>query len=121
MAAINSCHFTGRFTSDPEILRSKSGSTYVKFSLAVNDRAYSKQEGQYVDQVAFIPCIAFEDIARYIADKACKGMKAMVTCAVEQTLYRPPNGKDTRKEIVFRVKEIDLDEGYRRWSSKKWI
>lgn len=123
MAAINSCNFMGRFTSDPEIQRSKSGSTYVRFTLAINDRVYDNASGEYVDKALFLPFVAFNDVARKIADKGIKGMKATVSCVADQTMFRSAGQTNPKKEIVFRVIEVDLDESYaeRKWHSNKWF
>lgn len=119
---MNSCIFAGRFTRDPQIQRSKNGSTYVRFFLAINSRVYDKQQDAFVDKVDYLPFIAYEDIARHIAEKGCQGMKAVVEASAEQTMYRPSGSTETRKELIFRVKSVELDEGYRKkWSSPQWI
>lgn len=118
---VNRCMFEGRFTQDPQIQRSANGFTYVRFFLAVNTSVYSKQEQRWVDKVDFLPFIAYDDIARTIAEKACKGMKACVEAQAEQSMYRAPGRKDTKKDIIFRVRDIDLDETYqKKWVSKHW-
>lgn len=119
---VNKCVFHGRFTADPEIQRSASGFTYIRFSLAVNTDRFDKATQQWVGKVDFLPFIAYDEVARQIAVIACKGMPATIEASAEQTMYRAPGKKDTRKDIIFRVQDIDLDEGYKKkWSSKHWI
>ena len=52
---MNSVQLVGRFTRDPDIRYTDSGTSIARFTLAV-DRAYKREEGQNAD---FISCVAF--------------------------------------------------------------
>ena len=122
---INSCIFCGNLVEDPLIQRSKTGYTYTKFTLAVNTQIYDKNSNSYVSTATFIPCIAYDEIARYIVDNTKKGMKIEITSVLEQSMYKDNKGT-TKKEFIFRINDIDIyrenaEEQKQKWHSKNWF
>lgn len=118
---VNKCLLSGRFVEDPKILRSKNGNTYTRFTLAVNDRVYSKQDGKWIDKASFFSCMAYGDIATEIVSKGSKGAKVSIIARADQTSYRKDANSPVKKEIVFTVSEFEIEQKQRKWSSSNWI
>lgn len=121
---MNKSLFVGRVVDKPPVLRSKSGVTYTRFVLAVNDR-FPDKNGKWVEKSFYFPMIAYGDIATEITEKCCRGTKISVVARAEQTLYRKNRKSPTKKEIIFTITEVSIDEASsaseEKWTSKHWI
>lgn len=102
MSAINSVHFTGNLTTDPEFRFVESGMGRAVFSLAVNKRVRNEQTGQWEDGAAmFIRVTAFRELAENIAESLKKGAYVSVDGELRQNNYTTDNGeKRTTYEVV---------------------
>lgn len=69
MSATNILILAGRLTKDPEIKKTNSGKSLVKFSIAVNE---------YKDKTTFVNCTAWEKLAESIGNHYKKGMLILV-------------------------------------------
>ena len=81
---MNSCSFIGRLTKEPELKKTSGGKDFTSFSLAV-DRGYKDSQGNKVTD--FIPCIAFEGIAKTINTFCKKGDLVGVVGRLESRIY----------------------------------
>lgn len=72
---MNSLIILGRFTSDPEITSSTSGTTIARFTLAV-DRKFAKEGQQKTD---FFQCVAFGKLAEVVEKHLFKGSKIVAS------------------------------------------
>lgn len=72
---MNSIHIVGRLTKDPEITSSANGTTYARYTVAV-DRKYKKEGEQEAD---FFPCISFGKQAEFVEKYLKKGTKVIIT------------------------------------------
>ena len=64
---LNNCVIIGRITKDPELKKTQSGVSFIRFTLAVN-RSFKDDSGE--TQADFINCIAWraqaENLAKYM-------------------------------------------------------
>lgn len=72
---MNHLTILGRFTSDPEITSSQSGTTIARFTLAV-DRKFAKEGQQKTD---FFQCVAFGKLAEVVEKYLTKGSKIVAS------------------------------------------
>lgn len=72
---MNSIHVVGRLTKDPEITSSANGTTYARYTVAV-DRKYKREGEQEAD---FFPCISFGKQAEFVEKYLKKGTKVIIT------------------------------------------
>lgn len=89
---MNCIQLTGRITRDPELKRSNSGKSYVRFNLAVN-RPFTK------DEVDFINCVVFGKTAEVMNKYVRKGHRIGLTGRLQTNKYEH-NGE---KRISFDV------------------
>lgn len=118
---MNKCLLGGRFVDDPKILVSKSGISYTRFVIAVNDRVYDKNEDAWISKANFLPCMAYGDIAKEIVSKGKKGYKVNLVARVDQTTYKKNSTSPMKKEMVFTVIEADIEDRKEKWHSRQWF
>lgn len=87
---MNSAQLIGRFTRDPEVKYTDSGTSVVRFTLAC-DRKYSR-EGE--DSADFISCVAFGKTAEFIEKYFCKGKRMGLNGRIQTGSY---TNKDDQK------------------------
>ena len=94
---MNNVAITGRFTRDPEMRHTQSGTDVANFTLAV-DRPYSKDQEQSAD---FIDCVAWKKTAEFICNYFGKGAKIEVTGRIATRNWEDKNGnKRKTTEVV---------------------
>jgi single-strand DNA-binding protein len=72
----------GRLTNKPELKTAASGKEYCQFTLAV--RRYFKKNNETKNSTDFVECVAYGNLAKYIASKFDKGQPMLVK---EGTIY----------------------------------
>lgn len=85
---MNSVQLVGRFTRNPDIRYTDSGTSIARFTLAV-DRAYKREEGQNAD---FISCVAFGKTAEFIEKYFFKGKQVGATGRIQTGSYTNKDG-----------------------------
>ena len=73
--ALNKVFLQGRFTRDPELRRTGSGTAVTSFSLAV-DRDFKAQNGE--KETDFIDVVAWRNTAEFVSKYFTKGRMAVV-------------------------------------------
>ena len=104
---INTCHFCGNLTRDPELRQvptSKGPVSVVNFDLAVNNRRRSKGDGERMD-VAYVTCEAWDTGAEVIARHVKKGDPLYVEAMARTEQWTDKEGQK-RSKLRFRVKEF---------------
>lgn len=93
--------YTGRFTHDPELMKTYNGISYTRFSIAVK-RPFSR------DKVDFIPCIAWEQKAEHICKYFKKGSPILIHGHLEISKYedKETGEKRTRVEVMCDITEF---------------
>lgn len=68
---INKLHIAGRLTADPKPKTISSGVCVVNSTIALNNRV--KKNGEWTDEVAFVPITFWDKKAEYVANYFSKG------------------------------------------------
>ena len=95
----------GRLTRDPEISSSNSGTTFARFSIAV-DRRF-KREGE--PDADFFNCTAFGKTAEFVEKYLQKGTKVLVTGRLQNNNYTNKDGQKVY-DVRIMVEEIEFAE-----------
>ena len=80
----------GRFTKDPELKSTQSGTSVVSFSIAC-DRDFVGQNGER--ETDFINCVAWKGTAEFICKYFRKGSLAAIEGRIETRSWDTPEGK----------------------------
>lgn len=100
MSDINVCLFTGKLTRDPEVKETANGSSFLTFTLAVND--YAGKDNP--ESTSFLDFTYNRiNIAQYMH----KGDMLTVQASAKQRKYTDRDGKE-RSRIGFSCKQIQL-------------
>ena len=108
---MNVCTLTGNLTKDIELNYTPKGTACTKFTLAVR-RRFKNQNGEYITD--FLPCVAWDKQAEFLANYAGKGDKIELRGSIETRNYEK-NGNtvyvtEIRAEDVGIVNSIKRDE-----------
>lgn len=93
---LNKAMLQGRFTADPELRATQSGTSVTTFTLAVN-RSYQKDKEPETD---FINCTAWRSTAEFVCKHFQKGQQAVVDGSIQT---RPYTDKQGSKRTAFEV------------------
>lgn len=102
---MNKVIMLARLCRDPEISSSASGTTFARFSIAV-DRRF-KREGE--PDADFFNCSAFSKTAEFIEKYMTKGTKVVVCGRLENNNYTNKDGQKVY-DVRIMVEEIDFAE-----------
>ena len=104
----------GRLTRDPEVSSSTTGTTFARYSIAV-DRRF-KREGE--PDADFFNCTSFGKQAEFVERYLKKGTKVVVSGRLQNNNY---TNKDGQKVYSWNLKvdEIDFGEGKPSGESEK--
>jgi len=102
---MNKVILMGRLTRDPEITSTAAGSTFARFSLAV-DRRF-KREGE--PTADFFNCTTFGKNAEFIERYVKKGTKLVVSGRLENNNYTNKQGEKVYENRVI-VEEVEFAE-----------
>ncbi len=97
---MNSVNLIGRFTRDPELRSTPTGTSICAFSLAVQ-RSFKNNEGEY--EADFINCVAWKNSAEFISKYFKKGQQIGVQGELQTRKWLDDEGK-TRyaTEVIVR-------------------
>lgn len=95
----------GRLTRDPEISSSTSGTTFARFSIAV-DRRFKKEGEPDAD---FFNCTAFGKTAEFVEKYLQKGTKVLVTGRLQNNNYTNKEGQRVY-DVRIMVEEMEFAE-----------
>lgn len=87
---LNKTIILGRFTRDPELKSTQSGTSVVSFSIAC-DRDFVGQNGER--ETDFINCVAWKGTAEFICKYFRKGSLAAIEGRIETRSWDTPDGK----------------------------
>ena len=100
----NRVSMTGRLARDPELRKSQSGKSMLKFTLAV-DNSYKSKTGEVVNGVFWNPCSAWGTTADLISQYCRKGSRILVEGKLETREYTGKNG-ERRWETSVNVENV---------------
>jgi single-strand DNA-binding protein len=106
--SINKVMITGNLTRDPELRASSSGTSILRFGVAVNDRRKNPQTGEWEDTPNFIDCVMFgrraESVSRFIS----KGSKVAIEGKLRWSSWEDRNTGAKRSKIEVVVDDIEF-------------
>lgn len=94
---INQTVLVGRITRDPELKRTQSNISYVRFTLAVN-RSYKDESGE--TQADFISCIAWRTQAENLARFMKQGSQIGLVGRIQTGSYESDKGTIYTTDVV---------------------
>lgn len=98
---MNKCIFIGNLTKDPELSTTQSGTSYARFTIAVQ-RRFANADGERITD--FINCIAWRNQGENLAKYCHKGDKISVVGELQNRSYETQDG--SKRHIT----EIIADE-----------
>lgn len=105
--SMNSCHFTGCLTRDPECRPTQNGGMVMRLGLAVNDRV--NNNGQWQDRPNFLDLVVFGKRAEALQRSLHKGMKVAAACKARWSQWQGQDGRN-RSKVEFVVDDIEFME-----------
>lgn len=94
---MNKTNLIGRFTKDPEVRYSTSGTAVTRFTLAVN-RKYTKEGEER--QADFISCVAFGKTAEFISKYFNKGKQVGLCGRIQTGSYEKDGQRIYTTDVV---------------------
>ena len=95
------CIFKGRTGAEIELKQTQSGTSYARFSIAVQTGFGDNK------RTSWLPCTAWGKLAESMAKWVGKGTAILVTCEAIENKYTDKNGNN-RRSIEFTVKEWEF-------------
>jgi len=102
---MNKVIMMGRLTRDPEVSSSTSGTTFARYSIAV-DRKF-KREGE--PDADFFNCTSFGKQAEFVEKYLKKGTKVVVTGRLQNNNYTNKDGQKVY-DVRIMVEEVEFAE-----------
>lgn len=102
---MNKVIMMGRLTRDPEISSSTSGTTFARFSIAVDRKI--KTEGQ--PEADFFNCTSFGKQAEFIERYLKKGTKIVITGRLQNDSYTNKDGQKVNSTKII-TEEVEFAE-----------
>lgn len=104
--SLNSVNITGNLVSDASVHDSSNGTAYVKFSIAVNDRAYDNRTGSWTTYTSYLDCVMFGARVPRLSSELVRGRKVSLKGRLRQNRWVKDGKKLRRVEIV--VEDLEL-------------
>jgi single-strand DNA-binding protein len=98
MNSLNIVTIVGRLVRDPEVRCVPGGTAIVSFSIAAN-HPYQDKSGQWKDEVAFVPCVAFGKCAEQLSHKQ-KGEPVLVSGRLRSETWQKDGANHSRLVLV---------------------
>lgn len=115
--SLNKVVLMGRLTADPELRKTKQGTSVAAFTLAV-DRSYSKQGEQA--QADFFDCVAWTGTAEFVSRYFAKGQRMAVSGRLQTRNWEDNDGKK-RKATEVVVEEAHFADSKKGEQEDKLI
>lgn len=104
--SLNTVNLTGNLVADASVHDSSSGASYVKFSLAVNDRIYDRKTDQWSTYANFFDCTMFGARANHYLNDLLRGRKVSIKGRLRQNRWERDGQKYRRVEVI--VEDLEL-------------
>lgn len=98
----------GNLTSDPELTFMSGGAGMLKFSVAAN-RSWKNDKDEWENEVSYVDCVAWRQLAEDGAAVLEKGMPVVVTGRFEQKFWDDKESGQKRSKWQLTVDVIALD------------
>lgn len=110
MPSFNQVVLLGHLTRDPELKYTPQGKAVVNFALAVNHR-YTKEDGEKVDEVAFVDVSAWNRQAEACAEYLKKGKAALVSGRLAQDHWQDKETGQKRSKLRIVAHQVTFIGG----------
>lgn len=98
----NNVNLVGRLTHDPEVRFTSKGNAVCRFDIAAN-RRYKDINGNWQDNVSFVPVVVWGDMANRCGERLKKGYPVHVEGRLQSRQWETKEGqKRTSLEVVAR-------------------
>lgn len=105
--ALNTLSISGNLTRDPDIRTSADGTTYARFSVAVNVR--KKVDGEWKDVPIYVDCTAFGRTANYLSSaNLARGAKVAVTGHLDELRAYATKAGEPRASLGIVADALDI-------------
>lgn len=95
----------GRLVRDPETKATTTGSTYSKFSIAINN---GKDKSGADKPATFVECSAFGKTGEFVMNYARKGARVCISAAMEVGTYQNKNTGENMLSVSAMVDTVEL-------------
>ena len=106
MININRVFVTGRLTAPPQLSHTQSGTSFVRFRIAVNN-PYRDRDGNWQDRTAFVNVVVWGDRANALVEKLDKGVGVYVEGELVQRDWEDDGG-NRRSVIEVRARRVSI-------------
>ena len=104
--SINCVAVSGYLTRSAQLRENASGTRFLTFSVAVNDRVKNPQTGDWENRPNFIDCVLFGSRAESLASHLLKGVGVMLHGKLRYSTWIKNDEKRSKVSVV--VKDIDF-------------
>lgn len=98
--SINTCTLSGNVVAEPRQTATASGSTVVRFGLAVNDRRKNNQTGEWDDYTHFIDCTMFGKFAERMVVYLHKGVRVTVEGKLNYSSWEKDGQRHSKVDVI---------------------
>ena len=106
---MNNFNFTaieGNLVRDPEVLETKAGSTFCKFTIGSN-RSYKNKEGEVINDASFFDVTIWSKLAKSCGEYLKKGSRVLVSGFLQRSTWEDKEGKKNYK-ISITGREVNF-------------
>jgi single-strand DNA-binding protein len=114
ISSMNTCHFVGNLTRNPETRALPSGNSVTNFGMAINKRIKNKDTGEWSEKPTFLDFVAWGNCGETIGKYCEKGSKLVVTAEAEKEEWTDKTTEQKRSRIVFKVTGFEFVGGGKR-------
>ncbi|MBQ9785094.1 MAG: single-stranded DNA-binding protein [Clostridia bacterium] len=104
--SINHVTLAGNLTRDVDLRSTASGTSVMKFGIAVNERVKNNQTGEWEDRPNFVDCTMFGTRAEAVSKYLSKGSKVALEGKLRWSQWEKDGQKQSKLEVI--VDEIEF-------------
>lgn len=98
--SLNAVFLSGNLTDEPNQTATPSGTTVVRFSLAVNDRRKNNQTGEWDDYTHYVDCTMFGKFAERMVVYLHKGVRVVVEGKLNYQTWEKDGQKYSKLGVI---------------------
>lgn len=98
--SLNKVFLSGGLTAEPQQMATTSGTTVVRFSLAVSDRRKNNKTGNWDDYTHYVDCTMFGKFAESMVVYLHKGVRVTVEGKLNHRRWEKDGQKHSKIEVI---------------------
>lgn len=98
--SLNKVFLSGNLTAEPQQMATTSGTTVVRFSLAVSDRRKNNKTGNWDGYTHYVDCTMFGKFAESMAVYLHKGVRVTVEGKLNHRRWEKDGQKHSKIEVI---------------------